>query len=64
MSCLDYKTLGHILALDNSYKCDEYNKPLLVLVGVNHNLKAMTFRCALVVHKDEASFISKQLVKA
>ena len=65
-SHLDCKTFRHVLTFDNMYKCDEYNKPLVVLVGCNHTLKAVTFVCALVVHEDDASFIwvSEQLVEA
>jgi len=51
-SCLDYKTFGYVLAFDNTNTCNEFNKPLVVLVGINHNLKTMTFVCALVVHEN------------
>jgi len=65
MTCLDYITFGHVLAFDNTYKCDEYNKPLIMLAGINRNLKAVTFECALVVHEDDTSFrVLEQLVKA
>ena len=65
-SRLDYKTFGHLLAFDSTYKCNEYNKKLVMLVGVNHNLKTVTFGCALVVYENEASFIwvLEQLVEA
>jgi len=65
-SRIDYKTFGHVLAFDSTYKCNAYNKPLVVLVGINHNRKTMTFDCALVIHKKESSFIwvLKQLVEA
>ena len=37
-----------------------------MLVGINHNLKTVTFGCALVVHENEALFIwiLEQLVEA
>jgi len=65
-SGLDYKTFVHALAFDSTYKCNEYNKPLVVLVAINHNLKTVTLGCALVVHETEASFISvlEHLVEA
>jgi len=65
-SHLDYKTFGHVLAFDSTYKCNEYNKPLVMLVGINHNLKTLAFGCALVVHENEASFIwvLEQLIEA
>ena len=65
-SRIDYKTFGHVLAFDSTYKCNAYNKPLVVLVGINHNRKTVTFGCALVVHEKESSFIwvLKQLVEA
>ena len=65
-SRIDYKTFGHILAFNSTYKCNAYNKPLVVLVGINHNRKTVTFGCALVVHEKESSFIwvLKQLVEA
>jgi len=36
-ACIEYKTLGHVLVFDTTYKCNAYNKPLVVLVGVNDN---------------------------
>ena len=56
-SRIDYKTFGHVLAFDSTYICNAYNKPLVVLVGINHNRKTVTFGCALVVHEKESSFI-------
>ena len=55
-SRIEYKTFGHVLVFDTTYKCNAYNKPL-VLVGVNHNRKTIPFGCALVVHEKEESFI-------
>ena len=42
-SCIDYKTFGHVLPFDSTYKCNAYNKQLVVLVGINHNQKTVTF---------------------
>ena len=63
-SRIDYKTFGHVLTFDSTYKCNTYNKPL-VLIGINHNREMVTFSCALVVHEKESSFILvlKQLVE-
>ena len=36
-SCIEYKIFGHVLVFNTTYKCSAYNKPLVVLVGVNHN---------------------------
>ena len=36
-SRIEYKTFGHVLVFDTTYKYNAYNKPLVVLVGVNHN---------------------------
>ncbi|KAL4279630.1 hypothetical protein GQ457_03G014160 [Hibiscus cannabinus] len=33
ISRTDYKTFGHVLAFDTTYKCNTYNKPFVVLVG-------------------------------
>ena len=55
-SCIDYKTFGHVLAFDSTYKCNAYKKPLLVLVGINHHRRTVTFDCALVVHEKKSSF--------
>jgi len=57
-SCIDYKTFGHVLPFGSTYKCNVYNKPLVMLVDINHNRKTMTFDCALIVHEKEACFIS------
>jgi len=56
VSCIDYKTFRHVLGFDNTYKCNAYNKPLVVPVGINHNLKTLTFGYALLVHENDSSF--------
>jgi len=63
--CIDYKTFGHILAFDITYKCNAYNKLLVPIVGISHNRKIMVFVCAKVVHEKESSFIwvLEQVVK-
>ena len=65
-SRIEYKTFGHVLVFDTTYKCNAYNKPLIMLAGVNHNRKTIPFGCALVVHEKEESFIwvLEQLVEA
>lgn len=44
----DYKTFGNVIAFDAAYKCHAYNKPLVVIVGINHHGKAVPFVVALV----------------
>jgi len=56
-SRIEYKTFRHVLVLGTAYKYNAYNKPLIVLVGVNHNHKTIPFGCALAVHKKKESFI-------
>lgn len=54
---MDYKTFGHVLAFDTTYKCNAYNKPFVVLVGVNHHRNTIPFGCALVVNEREDTFV-------
>ena len=65
-SRIDYKTFGHVLVFDSTYICNAYNTQLVMLIGINHDRKAVTFGCALVVNENESSFIwvLKQLVEA
>ncbi|KAL4341367.1 hypothetical protein GQ457_08G024570 [Hibiscus cannabinus] len=66
ISRTDYKEFGHVLAFDTTYKCNAYNKPFVVLVGVNHHRNTVLFGCALVVHEKEDTYIwvLQQLIAA
>ncbi|KAL4354282.1 hypothetical protein GQ457_06G008500 [Hibiscus cannabinus] len=66
ISRTDYKAFGHVLAFDTTYKCNAYNKPFVVLVGVNHHRNTVLFGCALVVHEKEDTYIwvLQQLIAA
>ena len=46
ISRIAYKTFGYVLTFDSTYKCNAYNKSLVVPFGVNNNLKTMTCGCA------------------
>ena len=46
VSHIDYKTFGEVLVFDTTYKCNAYNKPLVMLVYVNH----IERQCLLEVH--------------
>ncbi|KAL4383302.1 hypothetical protein GQ457_15G015820 [Hibiscus cannabinus] len=66
ISRTDYKEFNHVLAFDTTYKCNAYNKPFVVLVGVNHHRNTVLFGCALVVHEKEDTYIwvLQQLIAA
>ncbi|KAL4302916.1 hypothetical protein GQ457_10G007550 [Hibiscus cannabinus] len=63
----DYKKFGQVLAFDTTtYKCNAYNKPFVILVGVNHYQNTVPFGCALVVNErvDTYVWVLEQLIAA
>ncbi|KAL4324634.1 hypothetical protein GQ457_11G029750 [Hibiscus cannabinus] len=66
ISRTDYKEFGHVLAFDTTYKCNAYNKPFVILVGVNHHRNTVPFGCALVVNEnvDTYVWVLEQLIAA
>ena len=42
---------GDVLAFDTTYQVKKYNKPLLILVGINHNFESCVF--GFVIQLDE-----------
>ncbi|KAL4319929.1 hypothetical protein GQ457_18G013090 [Hibiscus cannabinus] len=57
---------GQVLVFDTTYKCNEYNKPFVVLVGVNHHRNTVPFGCALIVNEKEDTYVwvLEQLIAA
>ncbi|KAL4318602.1 hypothetical protein GQ457_18G013120 [Hibiscus cannabinus] len=66
ISRIDYKEFGQVLVFDTTYKCNEYNKPFVVLVGVNHHRNTVPFGCALIVNEKEDTYVwvLEQLIAA
>ncbi|XP_062080367.1 protein FAR1-RELATED SEQUENCE 5-like [Humulus lupulus] len=56
MSRQDYQAFIDVLAFDTTYKTNAYNKPLLMLVGVNHHFQANMFGCALLCDEITSTF--------
>lgn len=44
----DYATFGDVLAFDTTFRTNKYNKPLLLLIGVNHHVRTTVFGIALL----------------
>ncbi|KAL4278814.1 hypothetical protein GQ457_03G033600 [Hibiscus cannabinus] len=57
---------GQVLVFDTTYKCNAYNKPFVVLVGVNHHRNTVVFGCALIVNEKEDTYVwvLEQLIAA
>ncbi|KAL4377675.1 hypothetical protein GQ457_02G036430 [Hibiscus cannabinus] len=57
---------GQVLVFDTTYKCNAYNKPFVVLVGVNHYRNTVVFGCALIVNEKEDTYVwvLEQLIAA
>ena len=47
---------GEVLAFDTTYKTNKYNKPLTILLGVNHHFETCVFGFALLVDETTESF--------
>ncbi|KAE8721048.1 Tobamovirus multiplication protein 1 [Hibiscus syriacus] len=61
-----YKEFGHVLAFDTTYMDNVYNKPFVVLVGVNNHRNTVPFGCTLVVNEKEDIYVwvLQQLIEA
>lgn len=53
----DYATFGDVLAFDTTFKTNKCNKPLLLLVGVNHHIQTTVFGVALLCDETVDSFV-------
>ncbi|XP_060968816.1 protein FAR1-RELATED SEQUENCE 5-like [Cannabis sativa] len=53
---LDYVAFGDVLGFDTTYMTNEYNKPLTVLIGVNHHFNTCIFGFALLLHEKLPSY--------
>ncbi|XP_057436526.1 protein FAR1-RELATED SEQUENCE 5-like [Lotus japonicus] len=45
---VDYHAFGDVIAFDNTYKRNKYNKPLVIFCGYNHHGQTTVFACALI----------------
>ncbi|KAM6542954.1 hypothetical protein CsatB_007401 [Cannabis sativa] len=55
-SRVDYVAFGDVLGFDTTYMTNEYNKPLTVLIGVNHHFNTCIFGFALLLHEKLPSY--------
>lgn len=62
----NYKAFGTVIAFDTTYKVNAYQKPLVVIVGVNHHRKTVPFAVALVTDETEQTYrwVLQQLLEA
>uniref|UniRef100_A0A803MYH6 SWIM-type domain-containing protein n=1 Tax=Chenopodium quinoa TaxID=63459 RepID=A0A803MYH6_CHEQI len=62
----NYKTFGSVIAFDMTYKVNAYNKPFVVIVGVNHHRKTVPLGVALVTNEKTVTYIwvLRQLLEA
>ena len=52
----DYMNFGEVIAFDTTYKNNKYNKPLTILLGVNHHFEGCVLRFALLVDETTETF--------
>ena len=45
----DYMAFNDVLAFDTTYRINQYNKPLIILVRVNHHFQTCIFGLALLM---------------
>ncbi|XP_062080262.1 protein FAR1-RELATED SEQUENCE 9-like [Humulus lupulus] len=50
---IDYRAFGHVIAFDTTYMTNTYNKPLCILMGVNHHFSTCVFGFALHVFENK-----------
>ena len=52
----DYVTFREVLGFDLTYKTNKYNKPLTILLGVNHHFDTCVFGFALLIDEITETF--------
>ena len=55
-SRMDYAAFGDVLAFDTTYKTNQYEKPFVILAGVNNHFQSIIFGCTLLVDETIASY--------
>ena len=65
VSRYDYACFGDVIAFDSAFKRNRYDRPLVVIVGVNHHHQTIIFACAIIVKENAAnySWLLNQLVE-
>lgn len=52
----DYALLGEAIVFDTTYRTNTYNKPLLIILGVNHHTNSAIYGVALLSDETIESF--------
>lgn len=62
----DYKVFDRVIAFDITYKTNKYQKPLVVITGVNHHRKTIPFDVALIKDEKEETYrwVLEQILEA
>ena len=47
----DYMTFSEIVAFNTTYKTNDYNEPLIALIGVNYHFEMCIFRLTLLINE-------------
>ncbi|XP_062100989.1 protein FAR-RED IMPAIRED RESPONSE 1-like [Humulus lupulus] len=52
----DFVAFSEVIGFDTTYMTNKYNKPLTIILGVNHHFKTYIFGMALLNFKDEKTY--------
>ncbi|KAL5558424.1 hypothetical protein UlMin_034635 [Ulmus minor] len=52
----DYMCLSDVLAFDKTYRCNAFNKPFVMFVGVNNHIRTCVFGFALLLNEKIDSY--------
>jgi len=55
-SISDYNLFGDVICFDTTYKTNEYDRPFVPFVGVNHHKQTVVFGVALLYDKTNESY--------
>lgn len=55
-SCADYALFGDVIAFDATYKTNAYQKPFVVILGINHHRRTIVFGFALLADEIEHTY--------
>ncbi|KAH9803232.1 protein FAR1-RELATED SEQUENCE 5 [Citrus sinensis] len=55
-SCTYYALFGDVIAFDATYKTNAYQKPFVVILGINHHRRSIEFGFALLLDETEHTY--------
>ena len=56
VSRYDYACFGDVVAFDSAFKRNRYNRPLVLMIGINHHRQTIIFGCGILACETQANY--------